>query len=148
MDLQIEYRPENVRVILRGPRDSQEMCRILALLQSNGDKLWAADGQGGITAILPQDIVWAETVDDKLFVYTATAIYQADCSLASLELRWGQLGLFRCAKSALVNLQAVQSLHSCPGGRIQAVLQTGEKVMISRRYAPALREKLQEGAPE
>lgn len=66
MDLQIEYRPGNVRVILQGPRDSQEMCRILALLQSNGDKLWAADGQGGITAILPQDIVWAETVDDNV----------------------------------------------------------------------------------
>ncbi len=145
MELQIEYRPGEVRVILQGPRDSQELERILSLLQWGADKLWAADGQGGSAAILPRDIVWAETVDDKLFVYTAESMYQADCSLASLELRWGQLGLFRCGKSALINLHAVQSLYSRPGGRIEAVLQTGERVMISRRYAPALREKLQEG---
>ena len=53
MELQIEYRPGEVRVILQGPRDSQELERILSLLQWGADKLWAADGQGGSAAILP-----------------------------------------------------------------------------------------------
>ncbi len=84
-------------------------------------------------------------MDDRVFVYTAGAVYQAACSLTALELRWESVGLFRCGKSTVLNPNAVQSLRSRPAGRIEAVLQTGEKIIISRRYAPVLREKLQGG---
>lgn len=53
-------------------------------------------------------------------------------------------GLFRCAKSFVINLNAVRSLRSCPGGRIEAVMITGEKVIVSRRYSALLRERIQE----
>lgn len=145
MELQVAYRPGEVRVIVQGPEGSEELRRILTLLQSSADKLWALDDQHRTAAVPSEDIIWAETAEDKLFIYTAAAIYQADCGLGTLELRWGSCGLIRCGKSAVVNLNAVQSLRSLPGGRIEAVLQTGEKVIVSRRYAPALREKLQEG---
>lgn len=145
MELQIEYRPGPVRVILQGEQDDPELQRIAALLHTDTDKLWVQDEQHCTAALSPAQIVWAETVEDKLFVYTADAVYRAAGSLAALEVRWGGWGLFRCGKSAVVNLNAVQRLRSCPGGRIEAVLCTGEKVLISRRYAPALRDKLQGG---
>lgn len=145
MELQIEPRPGAVRVIVQGPEDSEEVRRILALLQSCGDRLWVLDDQRRTVAVAPESILWAETVDNRVFVYTAGAVYQAACSLTALELRWESVGLFRCGKSTVLNLNAVQSLRSRPAGRIEAVLQMGEKIIISRRYAPVLREKLQGG---
>ena len=59
--------------------------------------------------------------------------------------RWNvkeDAGFFRCAKSAVVNIHQIRSLSSCPGGRIEALLSSGEKLIISRRYAPLLRERL------
>ena len=101
---------------------------------------------GGKTVALPiRDIIWGEVVDDKVFLYTAAEMYQTALGLGMLESRWEHLGLFRCAKSTVINLNAVRSLRSRPGGRIEALLPTGEKILISRRYAPALREKLQGG---
>ena len=145
MELQIEYRTGAVRVIVQGPGDSKEMRQIVALLQNAANKLWGIDGQKNTVAISVEDILWAETVEDKLFLYTADAMYQAACSLTSLELRWEHIGLFRCGKSTIINLNAVQRLCSQPGGRIEAVIRNGEKIIISRRYTPALREKLQGG---
>lgn len=145
MELKVEYRPGDVKLILQGPEDSEELARLLALLQGGSDRLWVLDEQRSSVAVLPEQIIWAETVDDRLFVYTAESVYQAQCSLAALELRGEPAGLFRCGKSALLNLNAVEKLCSLPGGRIEAVLSTGEKIIISRRYSPVLREKLNGG---
>ncbi len=62
--------------------------------------------------------------------------------LAELEDRWGDLGLFRCGKSWAVNLHEIRKLKSCPAGKIEALLSTGEKLLISRHYALMLRERL------
>lgn len=145
MELQIEHRPGPVRVVVQGPEDSTELRQILSLLQSSTDRLWLMNDGGETVSVAPHSVLWAETVEDKVFVYTADAVYRAPFSLAALELRWGTAGLFRCAKSTIVNLNAVQRLCSRPGGRIEALLPTGEKIIISRRYAPALRAKLQGG---
>lgn len=145
MELQIEHRSGPVRVIVQGPEGSSEMQQVVTLLQSNTDRLWLMDEHQKTVSVFPQSVLWAETVDDKVFVYTADAIYRAPFSLTALELRWGGAGLFRCAKSAVVNLNAVQRLSSRPGGRIEALFSTGEKILISRRYAPLLRVKLEGG---
>ncbi|PWM61294.1 MAG: LytTR family transcriptional regulator [Subdoligranulum variabile] len=145
MELEIQHRPGGVRVIVQGPEGSAELRQVLDLLQSGADRLWLLDDRQQTVSVFPQDILWAETVDDRTFVYTAEGIYRAPFSLTALELRWGALGLFRCGKSTVVNLNAVRRLYSRPGGRIEAVLPTGEKIIISRRYAPDLRAKLQGG---
>jgi DNA-binding LytR/AlgR family response regulator len=42
----------------------------------------------------------------------------------------------------VVNLHRIRSLSSREAGRIEAILETGERLMVSRRYAPLLRERL------
>ena len=66
-------------------------------------------------------------VDDEVFLYTAAEMYQTALGLGMLESRWEHLGLFRCAKSALVNLNAIQALRSLGGNRIEATLKNGGK---------------------
>lgn len=42
----------------------------------------------------------------------------------------------------IVNLHRVRALKSQPGGRIEVTLETEERLVVSRHYAPLLRERL------
>ena len=143
MKIHWEHRDaDEVEVIIRGRKNSGELLRILTLLETERKRLCVWDEDHSTVLLSPGDVVWCEVVDEKVFVYTTRAMYQTALGLAELESRWEQAGFFRCAKSAVLNLAAVRRLKSCPGGRIEAELVTGERVMISRRYAPLLRERI------
>ena len=94
------------------------------------------------TLLSPSEVVYCESVDDHTFLYTSAAVYQTALSLAELEGRYGSLGLFRAGKSSIVNLHRVRALKSQPGGRIEVTLETEERLVVSRHYAPLLRERL------
>ncbi len=87
-------------------------------------------------------MVYCETVEERIFVYTSQTMYQTALGLGELESRYGSLGFFRTSKSALVNLHHIRSLKSWAAGRIEATLETGERLMVSRHYSPLLRERL------
>ena len=52
------------------------------------------------------------------------------------------LSLIHICKSAVINLHRIRSLKSRTGGRIEASLENGERLVVSRHYAPLLRERL------
>lgn len=143
MKIRIEHVPlEENEVILRCTQLDDEMLRVLSLLRSGMQKLLVWNEHREMLPLSVSKVVYCETVEEKTFVYTHDGIYQTALSLAELEDRWGDLGLFRAGKSSVVNLHEIQKLKNCGSGRIEALLTTGEKMVISRRYAPILRERL------
>ena len=133
---------EENEVILRCAQLDDEMLRVLSLLRSGMQKLLVWNEQRETLPLSVSKVVYCETVEEKTFVYTHDGIYQTALSLAELEDRWGDLGLFRAGKSSVMNLHEIQKLKNCGSGRIEALLTTGERMIISRRYAPMLRERL------
>lgn len=133
---------EENEVILRCRELDDEMLRLLALVRAGMQKLLVWNERKELLPLNVSDVVYCETVEEKTFVYTQTQMYQTALTLSELEERWAATGLLRCGKSCVVNLYAIRRLRSCGGGRIEATLSTGEKIMISRHYAPALRERL------
>lgn len=89
-----------------------------------------------------REILYAESVDRATFLYTRDGIYKTPYSLQQLEAAYIDRGFFRCAKSMLLCIYRVSSLRSETGGRIDATMENGEHVMISRKYAKALRGEL------
>lgn len=143
MKIRIEHAPlEENEVILRCTQLDDEMLRVLSLLRSGMQKLLVWNEHREMLPLSVSKVVYCETVEEKTFVYTHDGIYQTALSLAELEDRWGDLGLFRAGKSSVVNLHEIQKLKNCGSGRIEALLTTGEKMVISRRYAPILWERL------
>ena len=143
MKITVEHVPlEENEVILRCPHLDQEMLWVLSALRSGLQKLCAWDDRCQVTLLSPGEVVYCESVDDRTFLYTPAAVYQTALSLAELEGRYGSLGFFRAGKSSIVNLHRVRALKSQPGGRIEVTLETGEKLVVSRHYAPLLRERL------
>ena len=133
---------EENEVILRCRELDDEMLRLLALVRAGMQKLLVWNEQKELLPLNASEVVYCETVEEKTFVYTERGMYQTALTLAELEERWAAAGLLRCGKSWVVNLYAIRRLRSCGAGRIEAALSTGEKIVISRHYAPALRERL------
>lgn len=135
--------PEN-EIVLRCNSLDEEMLHILTLLKSQSQSLcvWDESRKKELFFISPSDILYGESVDEKTFLYDAGAIYRTAFSLAELCERYEGMGYFRVGKSTILNLYKIAGLKSCSAGRIEATMKNGERMMISRHYAPLLRQKL------
>ena len=95
--------------------------------------------------ISPTAVYYFESVDERLFAYTKTKTLQIMMTLTEAERLLAESGFFRCNKSMVLNINRVIAVKSEMGNRINATLDNGEHVMISRHYARAFRELLQRG---
>lgn len=120
-----------------------EVQQLLALLELQNRRIVAIKQRETIL-LAPTEVLYCESVDNHLYVYLKTEVYKTLTSLAQLEQTFADAGFFRCSKSMVVNLHGIVSLKSGANGRITATLQNGEKILVSRHYAGAMRERLQQ----
>lgn len=90
----------------------------------------------------PSEILYFESVDDKVFAYTKDSVYESRLKLYMLEEELPHNDFFRANKAVIVNLNKIQSLSPAFGGRFEAILKTGYKVIISRNYVADLKKML------
>ena len=88
------------------------------------------------------DILYFESVDDKVFAYTVDDVLETKLKLYQLEEDFLPQDFLRVNKVVIMNLNKVESLSPAFGGRFEAVLKNGYKVIISRNYVPSLKKKL------
>ncbi|MEA4912636.1 MAG: LytTR family DNA-binding domain-containing protein [Oscillospiraceae bacterium] len=134
-----------LEIVIRGAdTDSGQARRLMKLLGSGAQPI-VARAQEESVLLAPQEVLYAETVDDRLCACTGDAVLLLSGTLEQLEKAYAAVGYFRCAKSMLVNLMYVERLRSQPNGRILITLRNGEQLLVSRRYAAKLREKIKTG---
>lgn len=89
-----------------------------------------------------EDIMYFDTVDERVFLYTEEGVYETVLRLYEIEERFAETSMMRVSKSAVLNIKKISYVSPLLNGRIEAVLQNGEKVIISRQYVPVLKRKL------
>lgn len=92
------------------------------------------------------EVCYIEAVDNKVFLYTAKQVYETRQKLYELEELLKENYFLRVSKSLLLNLMKVRAIKPALNGRFTAVLQSGEEIIISRKYVPALKTALKGGA--
>lgn len=128
-------------VILRYREKTREIEELLSYLNKRSRTiLCKKDGEDVL--VRPRDVIYLESVDGTTYVYTECDVLQAGLSLAGAEAEFSGSGFFRCSKSMVINVYHVERLKSEAGNRIDAQMTGGERVIISRRYAKALRKLL------
>lgn len=125
-------------LILRCRDPNAPHIRALLLLLGGAQRRIPARDGSRLRLLAPAEILYGEAVERHTFLYTQDAVYETPLTLSELE----QHSLLRCAKSAVVRVDAIRSLQSRTDGRILATLSNGEQLYISRRYAAALRRAL------
>ena len=91
------------------------------------------------------DICYVEAVDNRVFLYTGQQVYETRQKLYELEEALSEKYFLRISKSMLLNLMKVKSIKPALNGRFIAILQSGEEIIISRKYVTALKETLKGG---
>lgn len=131
-------------VIIRCREITPQVQRLLDALQSLAVRLiGTTDGHQRV--IEPESILYIESVDGRTFVYTAEAVLQVEHTLSQLEALLDGVRFFRCSKSMILNIDRVRALKSLACNRIDATMQGGEHIIISRTYASEFRRRLKGG---
>lgn len=97
---------------------------------------------GDIHLIEPAEIYYFEYVEQKVFAYGKTKVYEIRSKLYELEKQLAKNEFIRVSKSCILNLNKIGSLAPSLGGRFEARLKNGEKIIISRQYVSSLKEAL------
>lgn len=88
------------------------------------------------------DIMYAEGVDNRVFIYSSKQVYETRKKLYEIEEMLQDKHFIRVSKSVLLNLLKVRAIKPALNGRFIAVLANKEEIIISRKYVSALKEKL------
>lgn len=108
----------------------------------NGSSKMSFYKEGKIILVEKKDILFFESVDDKVFAYTLEDALETKFKLYQIEEIIDTRVFFRANKAVIVNINKIKSLSPAFGGRFEAVLKNGYKVIISRNYVPKLKELL------
>ncbi len=128
-------------VIVRYKEETGRIRKILDVLRDGGEKLYGKK-ESDVVSVIPGDILYIESVDDKIFAYTCDDVVRLEGTLAGIIQKLGDERFFRCSKSMIINIDKVDSLHSLSSNRIDATMEGGEHIMISRTYASEFRRIL------
>ena len=88
------------------------------------------------------ELYYIESVDGKTFLYTKAQVYESAYRVYELEDLLKAKHFRRVSKSMLLNLMKISAIRPALNGRLTAVLQSGEEVIISRSYVKDLKAAL------
>jgi len=128
-------------VVIRYRELTPQINRILNAVNGDDNRLKGKTDEGEVF-VSPDEILYLESVDDKVFVYTGDKIVRIDGSLNSFLSENSDETFFRCSKSMIINVGKVTALKSLSSNRIDATMESGEHIIISRRFASEFRRLL------
>ena len=90
----------------------------------------------------PQQIYYFDSIDNRVFAYTKSNVYEVNQKLYQIETMFDDTPFIRINKSMILNIDKIKSFSSAINGRMEATLRNNEKVVISRKYVPILKQLL------
>ncbi len=146
MELRVRQVPKEEPEVLeiRYHKMTDGLSEIISFVRSRSGHI-SADKEGRQVEISVIDIFYAESVDNRLFIYTADDSYELRLKLYELEERLKDKRFLRVQKGLIVNLMKISSIKPALSGRYTALLKNGEEIIISRKYVPDLKDTLRGG---
>lgn len=132
---------DDVEVAISCPRIDARVRRLIEATEIEGKSI-AGLADGFLCSVGVNDVLYAETVDTKTFLYTADKVLESGLSLAELEAGLTDTEFVRATRQMLVNLAHVQGLRPYLNARLELVLDNGEHVIASRQFSPAIKRHI------
>ena len=143
MDVEIEKigAEERELVLIRCRAVTENVREIAAFVKSRQGSLTGTQAAKQYELAV-SDLYYIESVDGKTFLYTKDQVYETPYRIYELESLLGAKAFLRVSKSTLLNLMKIRSIRPALNGRLAAMLQSGEEVIISRNYVKDLKSAL------
>ena len=143
MRIVIEESPdyEEAEIIIKCKQVDSHLEELITILKGQGEKI-IGYYQGTTQLIEPIEAYYFESVDKKTFAYTKGEVYEVALRLYEIEEKYRVQGFFRASKSSIINTNKIKQIIPRINGRIEVVLENGEKLIVSRQYVKNLKEIL------
>lgn len=132
---------EEDQIIIRCKKLTSKHYKAIDMLQAQDFVI--AYKSNSIYKIDADDILYWEAVDKKVFLYTANEVYDVKQTLGELREQLSD-DFLRISRVAVLNWRKLDSLKPLLNGRLEATLENGEKLIISRQYVNKLKRKFTE----
>ncbi len=132
-------KPEELEI--RCHEVTEEVKEIITFVKSRQGQLTGII-EGKQYEIPVTDVYYVEAVDNTVFIYGQQKVYETRQKLYELEGILREKYFLRVSKSLILNLMKVKSIKPALNGRYSAILQSGEEIIISRKYVPELKKAL------
>lgn len=145
MKLQIEEiaNLEETEILIRCKEIDEKISRISNYIRTSyitiNGKL---DGESYVINL--DDIYYFETVENRVFAYVEKNVYEVGYKLQELVEMLKRTTFIQTARTIILNINKIEKVSTLVNGRISAVLVNGEKMIITRVYAPDFKKKLNE----
>ena len=134
-----EDKKSELTVTVVYPEYNERVKKIIDGLKREGHLLSGNDN-GRMYQILISDIYYIESVQKKVFIYTAEHVYASSKRLLELEKELMCDDFVKVSKTCLVNINKLVRIRNIANSRIEAELKNGEKIIISRTYIKSIRK--------
>ena len=143
MEIKVRYIPTDQPEVLeiRCHKITDEIEEIISFVKSGQGQIGARK-DGRDVEIPVTDIFYAESVDNRVFIYTAKDNFEVRQKLYELEEKLNVRSFIRIQKSMLLNLMKIKAIKPALGGRYSALLKNDEEIIISRKYVTGLKNAL------
>ena len=131
---------EEEQVIIECVEVTPKIREIRSYVEMKGTELSGiTDGQHMVRFCL-DDVYYFEALDEKVFAYTKEQVCEIRMRLYEVEQLYEAYHFVRCSKSVVLNLMLLESISPALNGRFFAHMKNGEKLIISRQYAPKIKK--------
>ncbi len=128
-------------IIINCMEADENILKIISYIEGFDKKIIGVlDGKTFILDL--ENIFYFESVDKRTFAYTSEEIYEVHLRLYEIEERLKDTSFFRGTKATIVNLDMIKVITPTFGGKLEVELKNEERLIISRKYVPVLKEKL------
>ena len=106
------------------------------------DKKMVGEVDGELFFIPLNNILYFESVDKTVYIYTDKQVYRSSAKLYVLEEQLADTYFSRVSKTTILNLKKLNSVRSAKNAKLEGLLINKEKILISRQYVAEIKKRL------
>ena len=106
------------------------------------DKKIIGEVDGELFFIPLNNILYFESVDKTVYIYTDKQVYRSSAKLYVLEEQLADTYFSRVSKTTILNLKKLNSVRSAKNAKLEGLLINKEKILISRQYVAEIKKRL------
>ena len=141
MNIQIVEQQKELQVIIQCRQADEQVMRLKSHIELFDNKIQAKDDTE-ICLVDAKDVLYFESVDNRIFLYTDKKVLETKLRLYELEETLPKEDFIRISKSQIVNINKISKLKPEINRTILVTMCNGEQLYISRKYVKAFRDLL------
>ncbi len=132
---------EEPEITIKCPENNEQIQDIVKYLESiKVTLIGKKDGERFVLNL--QDVYYFESVENRTFAYVEKDVYEVNYRIYELVEMYKNTDFIQISKACILNIKCIQKITTLVNGRILAVLENGEKMIITRVYANEFKRKL------